>query len=286
MMNYTKTLSMAFALEILGRSCFALQTYPLLDQESTHITISQTEQNRIAVYEDRIQQVFGAEGIFDVQSDEEGGQIFLILRDAGKWQEPHLESSLKPTTITIITESGLTQDLKLIPKAIDSQSILFKPHYLPQEVKESHQPVGSPLQHIISLMKAMVRNEEVEGYTKMSLTKLDRLPLGTSPSGALPLGISPYSASKSGIPLLKTLKVDPLFLYKGESFEGKVYVLTNQGNDPLHLKEEDFSLQEDVALYISKKTLHPKETINLYVVSRLALSPRVKPEDETRGRAS
>jgi hypothetical protein len=95
----------------------ALQTYPLVDHQKTKLEISQTELNRIAVSGDRIQQVFGAEGLFDVQTDDEGGQIFLKLN----------RGESKPITVTLITEEGLTQDLKLIPQAIDSQSILFKP---------------------------------------------------------------------------------------------------------------------------------------------------------------
>ncbi len=111
--------------------CMALQIYPLVDQQRSVATISKDQQNRIAVQGDRIQQIFGTDGVFDVQSDEEGGQIFLKLLYIG---------SSKAVTVTIVTESGLTQDLKLIAKDIESQSILLKPRLQqgPRPRRQSH----------------------------------------------------------------------------------------------------------------------------------------------------
>ena len=139
----------ALGLGFLGTSCLALQTYPLIDQQSTKVIISNTEQNRIAVLGDRIQQVFGAEGTFDVQSDEEGGQIFLIVAKTGFSSALQASSLVKPMTITIITEEDLTQDLKLIPQSIESQSILFKPALSLQE-----KPKENCLQHVLQLLKS------------------------------------------------------------------------------------------------------------------------------------
>ncbi|HUX80187.1 MAG TPA: type-F conjugative transfer system secretin TraK [Alphaproteobacteria bacterium] len=229
----------ALSLQILGKSCFALQTYPLVDQQSTQILISQTEQNRIAVVGDRIQQVFGGEGSFDVQSDEEGGQIFLRLSSGSSFGENQSFSS-KPITITMITESGLTQDLKLISKPIESQSILFKPHSLPLE---EHNQVPSQLQIITTLMKEVVRGGSLKGYIKSRLTQPDRI-------------------------LSKDLKLELLALYKGEAFEARIYTLENQGNCPILLKEQNLALQRDVALHLSKGTLRPQEKTKLYIISR------------------
>ena len=242
-----------------GSTSLALQTYPLHDHQSTTITISQTEPNRISVANDRIQQVFGAEGGFDVQSDEEGGQIFLKVAS-----ESYLEAHpSKPSTITIITESGLTQDLRLIPKELEFQSILFKPQVIAQEDKQKQSGSCSQIQPIIHLMKAMVRNETLEGYTKASLDQ--------------------NTVSSMAKDRLRDLSLTPLLHYLGEQLEGKVYTLTNQGKIPLHLKEQDFSLQGDVAIVLPRMLLHPKETTTLYVVSRPALDHRVKPKTEIRG---
>lgn len=278
MQRYKQYIIMVLGFVIWGKPSFALQTYPLVDHQSTSITISQTEQNRIAVAGDRIQQVFGAEGTFDIQSDEEGGQIFLKI-------SPELQQGThpsKPTTITIITESGLTQDLRLISKSVEFQSILFKPHYLSQKEKEDQRrtdPTEAPsrLQPIIKLLRAMARNESVADYTKSSLQQPDSCPVEAlvegTPQESAPAGnvnakcffakSDPHEPS-----LLRGIKSDPLFIYKGEQFEGKVYTLTNQGKKALHLKEQDFALREDVAIHIPKNTLHPNEVTTLYIVSR------------------
>ncbi|MBY0292337.1 MAG: type-F conjugative transfer system secretin TraK [Alphaproteobacteria bacterium] len=237
----------ALGLSFLGASCLALQTYPLIDQQSTKVIISNTEQNRIAVLGDRIQQVFGAEGTFDVQTDEEGGQIFLIVAKTGFNSALQASSLVKPMTITIITEEGLTQDLKLVSQSIESQSILLKPALsMPEEPKQNR------LQHVIQLLKALVRNEELVGYIKTSFAKQSHTPCSR---------LTPF----------KLLTADLIMTYHGEKFEGKAYTLLNQGKEPLFLKESDFAHPGDVVLSFSKSLLQAGEQINLYVVSRRPL---------------
>lgn len=231
-------------------SCIALQNYPLVDQQSTKVIISQKEQNRIAVLGDRIQQVFGADGTFDVESDEDGGQIFLIAAKSG-FSQFDAPSVIKPMTITIITEEGLTQDLKLIPKDIEAQSILFKPTLtIAEEPKENH----NHLKQVIQLLKAMVKNEELEGYTKIPLEK-------DPPS--LPIRTTPFTS----------IKVKEITTYKGKQYTGKIYTLFNQGKETLSIKESDFVSHQDmspqdIALSLSKPVIHGHETITLYVVTR------------------
>ncbi len=243
----------------LGESALALQTYPLIDHQSTTLHISQTGLNRIAVANDRIQQVFGAEGTFDVQSDEEGGQIFLKLTS-----ESYLGSHpSKPSTITLITESGLTQDLRLVPKNIEFQSILFKPDFQSQKTSNEKNGSTDQIQSSISLMKAMLRNESLDGYTKVALNQM--------------------AVSSVAKEHLKDLSLTPLFHYHGEHLEGKVYSLTNQGSVSLTLKEQDFALQDDLAISLPRKLIHASETITLYVISRHIPKAKVKSEPAIMG---
>lgn len=220
----------------------ALQTYPLVDHQKTELEISKTELNRIAVSGDRIQQVFGAEGLFDVQTDDEGGQIFLKLNSG-----IHIPNS-KSITVTLITEDGLTQDLKLTPQTIDSQSILFKPSIKGPEPLLAEKATENIESSVLALMKAMVRNEELDGFTKTTCED-----------------------SSSMIPkseALENVEIGCLSTYLGERLQGKRYSLINQGTTPVHLKEEDFAGPEDLALTLAKSTLHPQETITFYVISR------------------
>jgi type-F conjugative transfer system secretin TraK len=226
----------------LGQPLMSLQIYPLVDHQKTELEISQTELNRIAVSGDRIQQVFGAEGLFDVQTDDEGGQIFLKLNSG-----IHIPNS-KSITVTLITEDGLTQDLKLIPHAIDSQSILFKPSVKGPESLLAEKTTESMESSVLALMKAMVRNEEIGGFTKTACE-------GSS-------SMTPKAEA------LENIEIDCLSTYLGERLQGRRYSLINQGTTPVHLKEEDFAGPEDLALTLAKPTLHPQETITFYVISR------------------
>lgn len=232
---------------VAGSTCLALQTYPLVDQQRTTVTISQTEQNRIAVLNDRIQQVFGADGTFNVESDEEGGQIFLI---AAKSRFSISDKPLKPMTMTIITEAGLTQDIKLIPQDIEAQSILFKPTFWQGEdarEKSDH------LRQVVVLFKAMVKNEELSGYIKVSLEHKSS---------------QPSQQASSRFTNYNTLKVREIAHYIGKKYEGKIYTLHHQGTQDLFLKESDLMLVGDYAVSLSKRRIHKGETIVLYVVTR------------------
>jgi type-F conjugative transfer system secretin TraK len=228
----------ALAQPLMATPLRALQIYPLVDHQKTEFEISQTELNRIAVSGDRIQQVFGAEGLFDVQTDDEGGQIFLRLN----------RGESKPITVTLITEEGLTQDLKLIPQAIESQSILFKPYVKEPESHSAEKKIKNTKAPVLSLMKAMVRNEESDGFTKTACEGLS------------------FVAPK--IEALANLEMDCLSTYLGEQIEGKRYSLVNRGTTSLPLKEEDFAGPGDLALTLMKSTLHPQETTTLYIISR------------------
>src|SRR3990167_2070698 len=96
----------------------AVQSFNLVDHQRTEIMVSNRQMNRIAVKGDRIQQVFGADEHFHMETDEHGGQIFLKFLS---------NQMLEPLSLTIVTEAGLTQDLTLMPDDMEAQTILFKP---------------------------------------------------------------------------------------------------------------------------------------------------------------
>jgi type-F conjugative transfer system secretin TraK len=79
--------------------------------------IAQDSMNRIAVTNDRITQVFGDEESYVVQAEEHTGQLFL---------KPTVENGDKPLSLTLITESGLTQDLTLEPTKKEATTLLLK----------------------------------------------------------------------------------------------------------------------------------------------------------------
>ena len=209
----------------------ALQTYKLIDQHKTSIVIAQHQQTRIAVEDDRIQQIFGAEGQLDVQSDEDRGQIFL---------KPILAGT-SPLFLTIVTENGLTQDLKLVPQDIEAQSIVFKPAVL----EEKQSPVKkSRSSEIMQLLQAMRHGHPMDAYQKS--------PLSTVVHTSRP-----------------TVRLEPVCLYRGSTLTGRVYTLTNIHQHPVVVWEKTFAMPSDVAILIQDHLLLPKQQTRVFIISTL-----------------
>jgi len=209
---------------------FALQTYPMVNHEKTEVIISKEQPNRIAMKGDRIAQIFGAQGAFEVETDEETGQIFVkLLKSAAG----------KPLTLTLISEAGLTHDLTLLPQAVGFQSILLDPT-IPSRPPE-HNPV-SYVQRMTHLMKAMIRGESAKGFTR-----------------------TPFQGMARSYPAPLTVK--PCLKYQGTQTEGFVYLLKNDGNKPLLLTEAVLAFPQDLALSLSKTCLNPGEAVHLFLIS-------------------
>lgn len=86
---------------------------PLNALQSIEASISKHEITRIAVQSDRIKGVFGSPDAYSLEADEDQGEIFI---------HPHYD---KPFPLTITTEKGITQDLRLIPQDGSSESLIL-----------------------------------------------------------------------------------------------------------------------------------------------------------------
>lgn len=93
------------------------QVLTFSENQRLEATIGLEAMNRLAVSNDRIVNLFGDEGTFVMQSDEQSGQVFIKLSP---------ENADKPLNLTLITENGLTQDLKLIPTQTEASTVILK----------------------------------------------------------------------------------------------------------------------------------------------------------------
>src|SRR3990167_8914507 len=64
--------------------------------------------------------VFEVTGEYVLETDEDQGQVFIRLPNFS-------ETSLKPISLTLTTEKGRTQDLRLIPKDQAAEALILKP---------------------------------------------------------------------------------------------------------------------------------------------------------------
>ena len=206
----------------------AIQSFNLVDHQRTEIMVSNRQMNRIAVKGDRIQQVFGADEHFHIETDDHGGQIFLRFLS---------NQMLEPVSLTIVTEAGLTQDLTLMPDDLDAQTVLFKAGVGKVESEEKGM---SREDKIAALILAMAAGDRLEGYDIKT--------------------IGPREDDESN-PAFKAIKT-----YEGESFKGIVYCLQNDREDVLKVAEQDLAMPGDLALSLSSTAIEPGASAQLYVV--------------------
>lgn len=95
----------------------ATQTLLVSEGKRLEATIAPDVMNRITVIKDRITNIFGDEGTFVTQTDDQTGQVFI---------KPTVENGQKPISLTIITENGITQDFSLNPTDSTASTILLK----------------------------------------------------------------------------------------------------------------------------------------------------------------
>ena len=154
------------------------------------------------------------------------------------------KSLSKPISITIITEGGLTQDLRLMPRDLEAQSILLRS--APPE-SESETASKSIKSEIAGLMEQMMRHQSIEGYEKHPLKRPDRS-------------------------LGRLVGLEPILFYQGSSYVGRIYKLTNKSEYPLTLTEKRVFRTGDVAISISKESVPPGQTAWVYIISKAGVA--------------
>ncbi|MBY0281130.1 MAG: type-F conjugative transfer system secretin TraK [Alphaproteobacteria bacterium] len=237
-------------LAFINSSAYSAQVHTINEGVRIQANICPTEMNRIAIEGDRIAQVFGSDGKFTHQVDEETGQFFLKLlsNQEGSNQEggfPHV-----PVSLTLITESGLTQDLTLFPKEKTSATIFLKPSVINSKIASSLSSFEGlsrvhPYQDgLIQALRVLVSEEE--GITENQ----DNL---ETPH---------FRSAASGLTAQFVRQV------KGPGYLAQVFEIKNTNAELETLQEKQFFQTGDLALALSKTTLMPQEKATLYVLRR------------------
>ncbi len=238
---------------LLGTAAHTAILKHLDDLNVIEISISKEDLTRIAVKDDRILNVIGLTGAYVLEADEVQGQVFIRPLDQG---------TLKPINLTIITEGGHTQDLRLIPKNKIPEALILL-------AQDGHQ------QEIPSLWGKQVRLKNNPSHVPLSKNEVEDL-LQACQERRIPLGykLAPLDL-KSGSISKETLSVSSLLIreLKGERLRGLTYDVQNRTKDPLTLSEPTFIKSPDlsqnsiVAVLMPKKSLTPGERTVVYVIA-------------------
>ena len=241
-----------------GTTAQAAIVRPLDEMKVFEVPIAQDALTRIKVQDDRILQVFGNAGEYVLETDDYQGQIFIRPM-------PSLEAiPSKAISLTLTTEAGYTQDLRLLPKNQGPEALILQVNTdRNQKVKKSPLSGNS-------------FNE-----TSLSETKLASSPLFREEVEALILALQ-----EGRIPLgYKEMPINLITLHEpyqrvrklqGQKLRGLTYRIQNNTKDTLILHEDELAkelnlnspLNALVAILISKKTLTPGEGTDVHVAAR------------------
>jgi len=209
--------------------CHAQQKVPAQDGMEVSVTVSRQVLNRIAVENDRIMNVKGISGQFELDKDADLGQVFLKPIKVDEHELIHL---------FLVTEKGYTYPLSLTVKEGVAQSILL----MPLEDKIAQWEQSSSYETLLKIFASnMVNQNDLEGFSE-------------SPK------------NKAHLPKIKDLKVTHLKSYKGHSLQGEVLEISNKSKEILFLTEEDFYQSGTRAVAIINPELLPGAKTYVYRV--------------------
>ena len=228
---------------LLGWSIGNCTTHTLIVSEGKRLeaSIAPDVMNRITVVNDRITSIFGDEGTFVTQTEDQTGQVFI---------KPTIENGSKPISLTIITENGITQDFALNPIDSAASTILLK-NTNPSQTNNSGANYESLFFNNSNINNPTISDQVTEAMKQ-------------AVSGKLPL----YNKSVSNRKSVSGYKTSFIKAYQSGSFLITVWTAKNTNkNNEFH--ERLFYQPGDLAISFQDQYLKGSKTTILYVVSRL-----------------
>jgi hypothetical protein len=247
-----KILHHCVAATLIAAESHAALIHPLNDLKVIEAPISQLGLTRITVKGDRISNVFGVAGEYVMEPDEDQGQVFI--RPLG--------AAMGPISLTLTTEDGRVQDLRLVPNNQMPEAIVL----------ESRAVTGGNSQTLLT--ERIVRNNTTRDDTtrgeitcdEITRDEIEDLLLACS-EGRIPVG---YKNVALDLPdsdeehrLISEIKNGKL--------RGLTYEVKNLASIPWILSESGFAqkLESDVvAVLMPQKLLNPGERMHVYVAAK------------------
>lgn len=222
-----KTFVMLFTAMVASVGANASTELVLHNHGKVRGVISNREQNRVYVKDDRIENVFGSEEMFVYQSDAKLGQIFI---------RPKTKS--QGFTVTITTEKNKTIDMYLAPDDRDSETLILVVDEARSKAKPVKKSWAGNINHII---ESAVKGEPISGYKEEQVKD------------------SSIDLDHKGLVKEK--------IYKNNKQVVTVYTYKNLKPEEVVLKESMFLLSNNVtAVALEKKKLARNETIKIVII--------------------
>lgn len=216
--------------------------------------ISNDSMNRIAVANDRITQVFGDSEAYEAQTEESTGQVFL---------KPTIENANKSLAITLITESGATQDMTLEPSTRDAATIILKSSGVSSSQSQGIGNLAGQAGTVIPTTYGMGQGigqhhgHSPQSFQEHVIQAMKLLRDGQAPT----LGVEDFTRTGP-----KGVELGLIAAYMIGSLKGYKIEIKNTSGAPLEILEKDFYRTGDVAIFFDKRFLNTGESATFYVV--------------------
>lgn len=269
LINKIVTIVLIQSVAIYASSDQSNQSLKVIENKRITATICADSMNRISIANDRITQIFGDEGTFESQNDEATGQLFL---------KPTAENGSKNLSLTLITEQGITQDLKLIPTSKTPQTLV-----LTRDPKSSSPiNVDSNVQDINMIMGTSNQPNTLNDSNEPRLSYANALPIQEQLLHILKQAITDQLQSHGEeIPDRHPPHIEGISLTPSQSWQAGPYIVgavivENTSEASIELEEKNFYQIGDLALsfYVQesehpsseKRVLSPEGQAILYIV--------------------
>ena len=257
-----KKLLLILALSPLNVSLDAAsQTIATNPDKRLKAIISADSMNRLAVANDRITQIFGDQEAYEVQTEESTGQLFL---------KPSFENGKKPLSITLITESGLTQDMTLEPVEREATTVILKQVSAGTYSGTGNDP-AKPMHHLSFAhgidqggMSGLGQHAPgfgaALGFQDQVIAAMKYLVSCSAPT----IGIENFDRKGP-----KGIEIGLIEAFHLGNFKGYKLDVKNAGDVAMDIQEKDFYRSGDLAFYVENRVLNPKSSTIMYVVTRV-----------------
>ena len=250
------------------KSVAASQTIIMNPDKRLQAKISCDSMNRLAVTNDRITQVFGDNDAYEVQTEENTGQVFL---------KSTAENGKKPLSITLVTENGLTQDITLQPEEREATTVILKNPSGAETMIDATGGLGalpSPHPSLRQAVQGGMKHTGGNDYAYGMQAPNFGVALGFQDqviqamkylvTGSAPL-MDIDGLSRKGP---QSVSVDLVGAFNLGNFKGLKLEVKNLTQTSIDILEKDFLENSDLALAFEKRVLQPNERTLLYVVVR------------------
>lgn len=188
-------------------------------------TFSSQHHNRIAVDEGRIKKVIFSERDLSIRLEEESGQIFV--------QTPFSDKA--ETTLSIVTEEGVIQDISLLFDDRESETLILRKPKL-------QKPISQPKHTAQKILRIV-----------------EQIRLGETPDGFHLCTASQETRCIEGISAKRAAKVI------GEDSHLNVWELTNSTKQRRQLEERIYNFDQGAWVYLDKHSLSSGERTLLII---------------------